>query len=757
MGEQILTSEPVWRQSHRSVLECIEEELPECTTSCPFRMDIRDILGKVQKGQFDAAYRRFSNSVGFPFLVSEYCSARCRGNCVMKHHGGALEIPKLERAILRFARNTKPNRYNMPPRKERVAVVGAGMSGLACALRLLNRKYPVSVFEASERAGGCLLGTADPQFLQEEIDRQFQFEKCDWHFGERITDVLLLKEQGYAAVYVATGKDGEDFGLRGEEPGKAADVTAGSADGIFFGGALLGADPIEAIAAGLQAPALIEGFLKTGIMRNTEPRQDSRIRIAERFINDKPSVVPAEGTEYTAEEAMEEGARCFRCQCDACSRGCGILEYSKKTVKPFAQEVYVTVRPGTLDGNGTVCTRMIGSCNHCGYCTDVCPAGIDIDRFLLQSHSMMHQKGAMPWVFHEYWIRDMEFSNTSGSFISVDEKNGNSAVFFPGCQIGASDPRYVTESFRLLRELVPDAGLHVGCCGAPAVWAADDEAHRKVLEQIREVWEKAGRPVYIMTCPSCIKMFARYLPEIRVRSFYEFLEEKGVSFRRKGDGESYYIFDPCASRNREGMQQSVRHLAQMSGYCTEESGSDATCCSYGGQVNIASPMYTDWLAKKRASESELPYLTYCINCRETFAGQGKEAVHLLDLLLDLNDGNRVPPGVNERHRQKRKLVRILNGEDPEIPEKEEAERMEKFWEPEPALKAKLDLDHLLWEDVCAVAESCEESGRKVLDRETGYFTGWGMIGNITCWAVYTVEDGKIRIINAYSHRMKVEV
>ena len=45
----------------------------------------------------------------------------------------------------------------------------------------------------------------------------------------------------------------------------------------------------------------------------------------------------------------------------------------------------------------------------------------------------------------------------------------------------------------------------------------------------------------------------------------------------------------------------------------------------------------------------------------------------------------------------------------------------------------------------------------VLDRETGYFTGWGMIGNITCWAVYTVEDGKIRIINAYSHRMKVEV
>ncbi|MBQ7534188.1 MAG: NAD(P)-binding protein [Stomatobaculum sp.] len=766
MEERVLAGEQVWRWSHKSVLECIEEELPACTTACPFRMDIRDLLGKVQKGQFDAAFRRFSNSVGFPFLVSRHCGEHCRSVCVMGNHGGALDMPKLERAILSFARNTKPNRYNMPPKKERIAVVGAGMSGLACALRFLNRKYPVSVFEASGRAGGCLLQTVAPEFLQEEIDRQFQFEKCDWHFNVRVKDVRALIRQGYAAVYVATGKDGDDFGLfpgrrpegeQGQPDGKnEAKVTAGLEEGIFFGGAMTGADPMEAIAQGFQAQTLIEGFLKTRIMRNAEPAPASRIQLAERFIKETPQVLPADGEQYTREEAVEEASRCFRCQCDACQRGCGILEYSRKTVKPMAQEVYVTVRPGTLDGNGTVCTRMIGSCNHCGYCTDVCPAGIDIDRFLLQSHSMMQQKGAMPWAFHEYWLRDMEYSNGKGSYVEIDREHGNSAVFFPGCQIGASDPRYVTESWKLLKELIPDAGLHLGCCGAPAVWAADDAAHREVLEKIRGVWQEAGRPVYVMTCPSCMKMFGTYLPEIPVKSFYEVLDEKKVSFRRKGSGETYYIFDPCSSRNKESLKQSVRRLAERGGYFTEDSGGEATCCSYGGQVEIADPGYTDWLAKKRASESELPYLTYCINCRERFAGQGKETVHLLDLLLDLNDGNRLPPGVNRRYEQKRKLSRILRGEDPDVPEKEEAERMEKFWELDPELKKKLDLEHLFCEDVCAVVEACEESGMKVLDRETGFFTGCKMIGNITCWATYRMEDGKYRIINAYSHRMKVE-
>ena len=316
---RVLVTEQAWRRSHREELQCIEEELPACTTSCPFQIDIRDILGKLQKGQFDAAFRRYSNSVGFPFLVSRYCGARCRSSCIMERHGGALDMPGLERAVLQYARNTKPNRYNMPPKKERIAVVGAGVSGLGCALRLLNRKYPVSVFEASERAGGSFLKTADPAFLQEEIDRQFQFEKCDWHFNTEISDPKALLEQGYAAVYVATGKTGDRFEFPKE-------------DGIFYGGEMTGADPMQALAQGLKAPALIEGFLKTGVMRDSEPEKETRIQLAERFIREKPLVVPEDGERFTREEAMEEASRCFQCQCDACMHGChhGVREEDRE-------------------------------------------------------------------------------------------------------------------------------------------------------------------------------------------------------------------------------------------------------------------------------------------------------------------------------------------------------------------------------------------------------------------------------------------
>ncbi len=751
--ERVRVPEAVWRASHKEVLECIEEELPRCTADCPFRMDVRDLIAKVKKGQFDAAFRRFSNTVGFPFLVSRYCTAECREGCVMGRHGGAVNLPALERAILRFARNTNPNRYNMPPKKQRIAVVGAGMSGLGCALRLLNRKYPVSVFEASDSAGGCLRTRTDPEFLQEEIRRQFQFEKCDWHFNERITDVRELKERGYDAVYVATGRGGDDFGLL---PAGGSDVTAGSEDGIFFGGGLLGAGPMHALAQGFRAAGLLEGFLKTQIMRSAPEMPESRIQLAERFILEKPEILPAEEGEYTREEAVKEAERCFQCRCDACSRGCGLMEYFRKSPKPMAQEVYITVRPGTLDGNGTVATRFIASCNHCGYCTDACPTGIDIDRFLLQSHNMMQEKGSMPWVYHEYWLRDMDLSCGKGSFVSIDPEKGNSAVFFPGCQIGASDPRYVTESWKLLKELIPDAGLHLSCCGAPAVWAADDEAHRKVVDGILAVWEKAGRPVYLMTCPSCMKMFETYLPQIRIRSLYELLDEKGFVPRRQGSGEMLHVFDPCAARNRDAVRESVRSLALRGAWNIEEGSGEVTCCSYGGQVSIANPNYAAWLADKRARESGLPYLTYCINCRESFAGQGKETVHLLDLLLDLNGGERVPPGVNDRNIAKRKLVRMLRGEDPEAPEEEEKKLKAKFFEMAPELKAKMDLEHLLLEDAMTVVKNCEESGMKVLDRETGEYTGCGMIGNITCWVTYREEQGKYRILNVYAHRMKIE-
>ena len=114
--------------------------------------------------------------------------------------------------------------------------------------------------------------------------------------------------------------------------------------------------------------------------------------------------------------------------------------------------------------------------------------------------------------------------------------------------------------------------------------------------------------------------------------------------------QSYALFDPCASRYYPELQESVRHLADAAGIVWENlpyDGKKARCCGYGGHIGIASPSHTSYMTASRAKEEELPYVTYCVNCRESFAGQGKEAVHILDLLFGLNGAGRPAATVTE--------------------------------------------------------------------------------------------------------------
>jgi hypothetical protein len=58
-------------------------------------------------------------------------------------------------------------------------------------------------------------------------------------------------------------------------------------------------------------------------------------------------------------------------------------------------------------------------------------------------------------------------------------------------------------------------------------------------------------------------------------------------------------------------------------------------------------------------------------------------------------------------------------------------------------------------DIEAVIEHCENSGRKVMDPESGHFTGHLQIGNLTYWAEYFPADDGFHLVNAYCHRMSI--
>ncbi len=733
---------------------CLQDEPAFCAAACPFRFDIKDFITKMQSGRFNAAFRAYHNAVGFPGIVCELCHEPCRDVCVVGSVGGAVSLRLLEKASMDYASRTTPNSYYLPVKENKVAIIGAGPSGLACALRLASKKYQVTVFEKTGRIGGHLWEVLPPQVFLADFQKQFMYEKYDLRFNSAITDLRPLRAE-FDAIYVASGQGGSRFGLSTDPKWAFACTTPG----VFLGGSLLGIPSADAIAQGLSVVSAIERFLKAGTMTEPLPEQGTKLKPDPGLILNANPVLPSTGSRYTKDEAVAEAKRCILCSCDACLRHCDMIQYFGKLPKRIEEEVYVTIYPGTLDHNGTVCTRLISSCNYSGICKEVCPQGIDVDHFLLQSHRAMREKGAMPWVFHDFWLRDLVIATGAEASLSRLPKGCDQSdlVFFPGCQLGASDPGYVAKSYEWLLEANPRTALLLSCCGAPADWAGDAELHSRVVDKMKADWVSLGRPKAVLACPTCKKMLGKYLPEIETVFLYELMARQGTILGTKGTGKTVSVFDSCASRNEPEVQQGIRDLLGTAGFALEplpDEGRLAKCCSYGGQISIAAPEFADAVAKKRALANDNPYVVYCSNCRDVFAKQGKAVYHVLDLAFGLNDEQRAPPTATKRRQNRVDLKNLMLDEYWEGSMKSDQKETRLFVTG--GLQKKLDAQLILESDVRMVIEHCEGTGRKLLDPGTGFYTGHLKIGNMTYWAVYVpVEEGFV-LKNAYSHRMEIE-
>lgn len=736
---------------------CLENEEPACKEACPFHLDIREFVTRVRQGRWDAAYRTLETAVGFPAIVALLCDEPCRSACPRREADCAVELKRLEAAVLAYAANKKANKYNLPKKDARVAVIGAGLGGLACALRLANRKYDVTVFEKSGEIGGIIRQHPAYGVFIEDIGRQFANEEYGLLLNRRILNLdELLPDKRFDAVYVATGKGGDDFGLLSPLKKTAAGPPPypSEAPGVFLGGMLTGASLMEAAAQGLRAAGLIEAYLKTGNMKGLPPRSASRLVVDPGSFVRAKGIREAEGGLYSREEAAAEAARCARCRCDACVRHCDMMRLFRKFPKRVAEEVEATVNPGSIDGEGTMATRLISTCNQCGLCASVCPVGIDVGTMISEARHALHKRGGMPWAFHEFWLRDMAYANGEyASFISIPEPYEKSeCMFFPGCQLGASDPRYVSEPYKFLTGIKPDTAIFAHCCGAPAIWAGDAELAEEVKSRIIDAWKGLGEPRAIFACPTCMKVFEDFMPEITGELLFDIMNEWGFVSPAGGKGREVSIFDPCAARERPASRESVRSLARSAGLTLiplPYEGELAKCCSFGGQIDIAAPNYAKRLAGERAAAGCAPYVTYCSNCRDVFADAGKEAYHILDALFGLNEAPRRAPSASERRKNRRRLCGEMTRmpmPDPGFPLVMDDE-----------VRAKVDSSRLLESDIISVIGECEREGRKFFDAENGHFFGCGEIGHHTLWVEYAPDGGSAyRLFGAYSHRMKLE-
>ncbi|MDO4581280.1 MAG: heterodisulfide reductase-related iron-sulfur binding cluster [Bacillota bacterium] len=720
-------------QMDEAIQRCREDRPPQCQAACPFGLDIRMLTQRISRGSFDYAYKAYRNAVGFPDIVARLCPAPCASACIVD--GQPLQLPRLERAVVEYAKHKRPNRYNVPRKDKRIAVVGGGLSGLALALRMAEKNYALTLFEQEQQPGGTLKDLLPADIYLADIERQLEFARPEIMLGRRISSLDDLA--GYDAAYIATGADGDDFGL-----------LAKPRPGFFPGGSLLGSDKMTALAGALAAVDALELWLTTGAFKPQAAHPPAgRAR----------SIAPSCGM-YEQAEAQDEAARCLQCRCDSCQANCELLAYAHKQPKRFKDEIDNTVYPKNVDGHGKTVKRLMAACLDCGRCAETCPEQIDFRAFIHHGQELLRQKQQTPPAFHDFWLRD--FAQASGAEAaltiapaSADADAQPNTVFFPGCQLGASDPRYVQAAYELLRQSDAHTGLWLDCCGAPAYWGDGNEQHQRHLQHIQRQWQELGRPRLILACPTCRRMFAQFLPQIPCDFFYQLPQVQTWAAAKNGAGE-LAVFDPCASRAYPGLQQAVRQLAQQAGYTLHElstAGAEARCCGYGGQGAIAEPHLAEYIRERRLALSDLPYLTYCSNCRDIFALGGKQALHLLDILFDLDDGCRPAPLWSERRDHRRRLkahylpeatqpaangVRLLIADE---------------------LRRELSAAYILEEEIAAVIEHCEASGERLRDLQSGHYFGHLRQGCLTYWAEYSPEaNGCYTLHDAYAHRMSVE-
>jgi glutamate synthase (NADPH/NADH) small chain len=193
---------------------CLQCKKRFCTAQCPVSISIPEFIERVREGDFAAAAEIISRDSLLPSVCGRVCpqETQCEGACILGVKGEAVNIGKLERFVGDWALDNGAFRPVRPtPNGRRVAIVGSGPAGLACASDLAVRGFEVTIFEALHRAGGVLV-YGIPEFrLPKERIVEREIAKLT-ALGVRIeTDVVIGRTLTVDALMTPRSEGGEGF------------------------------------------------------------------------------------------------------------------------------------------------------------------------------------------------------------------------------------------------------------------------------------------------------------------------------------------------------------------------------------------------------------------------------------------------------------------------------------------------------------------------------------------------------------------
>ncbi|MCK9479541.1 MAG: NADPH-dependent glutamate synthase [Firmicutes bacterium] len=195
---------------------CLACKHRPCVAGCPVSVNIPDFIKEVEKGNFERAYEIITDTNSLPAVCGRVCpqESQCEKVCVRAIKGESVGIGRLERFVADWYMKNIEEKIEKPALNGiKMAVIGSGPAGLACAGDLAKLGYDVTIFEAFHVAGGVLM-YGIPQFrlpkeiVRKEIDRLKKLGvkiETNSVVGKMISIDALISEEGFKAVFIGTG------------------------------------------------------------------------------------------------------------------------------------------------------------------------------------------------------------------------------------------------------------------------------------------------------------------------------------------------------------------------------------------------------------------------------------------------------------------------------------------------------------------------------------------------------------------------
>lgn len=723
---------------------CLKDAPAPCSYACPLGIDVRDFIKKFQSGLVSAAYKTFSLNAVLPGIVCHICDEPCKNHCVRKDIDEAVSLKELERFCWQQIHEEPKKSYYIREKKQRILICGGEARELVAAVKLARRGYPVDVAVKGDQLGGSLWDMDEkilPARVLEE-DLQEVLSERFIHVLWRTDKIDPEKLQEYEAVLLSE----EDFGICDaalEESKIFKEEHAGSC--------------LENIRQGNRLSYQIEEYVKIHkvFMTRKQKREDPYIPSLS-GIEKKEKILPENGSCFTQEEAAAEAERCLQCQCSLCSDVCPMMQHYNQDYKQLASAVLDTVESQEIDRKRGLYPLM--SCLQCGACEQVCPVDIDARSICLASRRMTHQKKILPDAHYHFWLQDMEHADEEAQIL-IPAEEGSKYLYFPGCQMGASEPDYVERSYDWLRELYgKEVALWSRCCGAPAYWCGNEALYEKETAEILDKWMQLGKPVFILSCPTCMQQFREHFPQIQVVSLWSLMAEHLE--RKESCGRKIAIFDSCAARKNTKLQQDIREIVSLAGYEAVElpkNRENAQCCGYGGLVYSTNPQMVQEVMDQNSRLAEHEFVTYCTNCLDSFRLNGKDARFILELALDFKPGHSAPDLSQRRVNRKTLKTHLLNKyldlerTDEKVPYENLCLNMDD------EIKRSINKQLILEDDIREVIGYAEENSMYLFNEDTKERIAHKRSGFITIWVRYKdLGDNAYEIRSVYFHRVKLK-